>query len=137
MIPIFLSILSGLLLSAGFPKPAMFFLSWVALVPLLQAIRNKTGKQALGLGFICGLAHCLTCLWWIHHAVYHFGGLSPVASLLILLLLCSIMALYPALFALMAQKCDRPASALCFWAAVCLGCTRMGPGVRNLGISMG
>jgi len=95
------------LLSAGFPKPAMFFLSWVAFVPLFYAIRNKTGKQAFGLGFICGLAHSLTCLFWIHHAIYQYGGFSPVASFLVLLLLCSIMALYPAFFALMAQKCDK------------------------------
>jgi apolipoprotein N-acyltransferase len=104
MSAIFLSILSGLLLTAGFPKPAMFYLSWVALIPLLIAIRNKTGKQALGLGYVCGMAHCLTCLFWIHHAVYHYGGFSLPLSFTLLLLLCVIMAPYPALFALLAQK---------------------------------
>ncbi len=101
---IFFSILSGLLLSAGFPKPAMFYLSWVALAPLLYAIRNKTGKQAFALGYICGLAHCLTCLFWIHHAIYHYGGFSLAVSFAVLLLLCSLMALYAAFFALLAQK---------------------------------
>ena len=43
---ILLSILSGLLLTAGFPKPAMFYLSWVAFIPLLYAIQSKNGKQA-------------------------------------------------------------------------------------------
>ena len=64
MIAIFLAILSGLLLSAGFPKPAMFYLSWAALVPLLYAVENRNGKQALALGFVCGLVHSVTCLFW-------------------------------------------------------------------------
>ena len=104
MIAIFLAILSGLLLSAGFPKPAMFYLSWAALVPLLYAVENRNGKQALALGFVCGLVHSVTCLFWVHHAIYHFGGFSLAVSILVLLLLCCMMALYPAVFALLAQK---------------------------------
>ncbi|MGO9018379.1 MAG: apolipoprotein N-acyltransferase, partial [Syntrophobacteraceae bacterium] len=103
---ILLSALSGLLLSAGFPKPAMFYFSWVSFVPLLYAVKGKTGKQALALGYICGLVHSLTCLFWIYHAIYYYGGFSPAVSSLILLLLCSTMAVYPALFAFLAQKCE-------------------------------
>jgi len=106
MIPILLSILSGLLLSAGFPKPSMFYLSWVAFVPLLYAIQRKTGRQAFALGYICGFVHSLTCLFWIHYAVYHYGGFSTVVSFLIYLLLCCLMAVYPAVFALLAQRFD-------------------------------
>lgn len=106
MSALLLSMLSGLLLSAGFPKPAMFYVSWAAFVPLLYAVRGKTGKQAFALGYICGLVHSLTCLFWVHHAIYHYGGFSLPVSLLILLLLCSIMAVYPALFAFLAQKFD-------------------------------
>lgn len=101
---ILLSILSGLLLTAGFPKPAMFYLAWVAFVPLLYAIRSKNGKQAFALGYICGLVHSVTCLFWIFHAVYHYGGFTPAISFLILLLLCCVMAVYPAVFALLAQR---------------------------------
>jgi apolipoprotein N-acyltransferase len=104
MIAILLSILSGLLLTAGFPKPAMFYLAWVALLPLLYAVEGKTGKQALALGFICGMVHSWTCLLWIHHAVYHYGGFSPLISFLVLLILCCTMAVYPAVFALLAQR---------------------------------
>ncbi|MGA2937952.1 MAG: apolipoprotein N-acyltransferase [Syntrophobacteraceae bacterium] len=103
---ILLSALSGLLLTAGFPKPAMFYLSWVSLVPLLYAVQRKTGKQAFALGYICGLVHSLTCLLWVYHAIYHYGGFSPAVSFLILFLLCCIMAVYPAVFALLAQKCE-------------------------------
>ncbi|MGC9967027.1 MAG: apolipoprotein N-acyltransferase [Syntrophobacteraceae bacterium] len=101
---ILLSIVSGLLLTAGFPKPAMFYLSWVALLPLLYAIEGKTGKQAFALGYICGMIHSWTCLFWIHYAVYNYGGFSPVMSLVVLLILCCAMAVYPAVFALLAQR---------------------------------
>ncbi len=104
MYAILLSVLSGLLLSAGFPKPAMFYLAWVAFVPLLYAVYGKSGKKAFGLGYLCGLVHSVTCLYWIDYAIYHFGGFSFVLSWLILLLLCAIMAVYPAVFALAAQK---------------------------------
>ncbi len=93
------------MLSAGFPKPAMFYLAWVSLVPLLYAVHGKTGKQAFALGYICGLVHSCTCLFWIYHAVSHYGGFATAVSVLILLLLCCIMAVYPALFAFLAQKC--------------------------------
>ncbi len=73
-------------------------------MPLLYATQRKTGSQAFALGYICGLAHCSTCLFWIHHAVYHYGGFSTAVSFLIFLLLCSILAVYPAVFALLAQK---------------------------------
>lgn len=104
---ILLSILSGLLLTAGFPKPAMFYLSWVAFVPLLYAIRSKNGKQAFALGYVCGLVHSVTCLFWICYAIYHYGGFSVVISYLILLLLCCVMAIYPAVFALLAQRWEK------------------------------
>jgi apolipoprotein N-acyltransferase len=107
MTSILLSILSGLLLTAGFPKPAMFYLSWVALLPLLYAIQGKTGKRAFALGFICGMVHSWTCLLWIHHAIYNYGGFSPVLSFLVLFVLCCTMAVYPAVFALMAQRWER------------------------------
>jgi len=99
-----LAILSGLLLTAGFPKPEMYYLAWVALVPLLLALRGKTGKQALLLGYLCGLVHFFTVLFWIRYAVHHYGGLPDVLAILVHFLLCLILAPYPAIFALIAWK---------------------------------
>ncbi|MHC1726916.1 MAG: apolipoprotein N-acyltransferase [Syntrophobacteraceae bacterium] len=104
---ILLSIISGLLLTAGFPKPEMFYFSWIALVPLLYSIWGKTGKQALLLGYICGVVHFVTCWFWIRHAIYQYGGFSFITALLILLLLCCMMAVYFAVFALIAQKFEK------------------------------
>jgi apolipoprotein N-acyltransferase len=101
------AILSGLLLTAGFPKPEMYYVSWFALVPLLLALQGKTGKQALLIGYLCGLVHFFTVLLWIRHAVYHYGGLPDVLAILVQFLLCVILAPYPAVFALIAAKWQR------------------------------
>jgi apolipoprotein N-acyltransferase len=85
----------------------MFYFAWVAFVPLLYAIQGKNGKQAFALGCICGLAHSATCLFWIYYAVYHYGGFSTVIAFLVYLLLCCIMAVYPAVFALIARRWER------------------------------
>lgn len=102
-----LAILSGLLLTAGFPQPGMYYISWVALLPLLLALRQKAARRAFFLGFLCGLVHFFTVLFWIRHAIYHYGGLPDILAILILFLLCLILAPYPAVFALIAWKWEK------------------------------
>ncbi|MFP5212674.1 MAG: apolipoprotein N-acyltransferase [Acidobacteriota bacterium] len=97
---IFLSVLSGLLLTAGFPSTDLFYLSWIALVPLFWALRGQGPKKALLLGLVCGLVHYATTLYWIRYVLYYYGGLPLPVALLALLLLCSYLALYPAVFAM-------------------------------------
>ncbi len=101
---IVLSVLSGLLLTSGFPKLELYYLSWVALIPLFVAIRGKTGRQAFWLGYLCGFVHFATTLYWIRFVIDHYGGLPFVLAVLVLLLLCAYLAFYPAFFALFAAK---------------------------------
>lgn len=111
---LFLSILSGLLLTAGFPKPEMHFIASVALVPLLFALRGKTAKQALFLGYLCGIAHYATALLWTWHAVYYYGGVNFFLAVFILLLLAAILAPFHALFALVVRKWEKYPALLVF-----------------------
>lgn len=99
-----LSAISGLLLTAGFPKLELFFLSWVALIPLLAALRGRSWKEALLLGYLCGLVHYATTLYWIKYVVDRYGGLPLPVALGVLLLLCAYLAVYPACFAIIAHK---------------------------------
>lgn len=104
-----LSVLSGLLLTLGFPSTDLYYLSWGALLPLFLAIRNKDGRQSLSLGYLCGLAHFLTVLHWIRYVIYHYGGLPLPAAVGVLVLLCGYLAVYPAVFAYVAHRWqDRP-----------------------------
>src|SRR2546428_7817774 len=50
-----LPVLSGTLLVLSFPKYDLDFLAWIALVPLLIAIREKPWRTAFGQGWLAGL----------------------------------------------------------------------------------
>ncbi|MBP8644670.1 MAG: apolipoprotein N-acyltransferase [Syntrophobacteraceae bacterium] len=102
-VPTLLSATSGILLTLGFPKGTLPLVSWFALVPLLIALRGRGWKEACGLGFLCGLLHFLTMLYWILYVVDHYGGLPLPVAASVLLLLCLYLAVYPALFALVAH----------------------------------
>jgi apolipoprotein N-acyltransferase len=50
------------------------------------------------LGFIAGLAHFLTLIYWIVPTLQNYGFLNFLTSSGALVLLCLYLALYPALF---------------------------------------
>ena len=109
-VDIVLSILSGLLLTAGLPKLDLFFLAWVAWIPLLAAVRGKSAGAAFRLGYICGFVHYGTSLYWVCYVIDHYGGLGLPVSFGVLLILCAYLGVYPALFALAARRLEgRPA----------------------------
>lgn len=99
-----LSVLSGVLLTLGFPTPEMFYLSWVALLPLFVALRNSTEKGAFRLGFVCGLTHYVTALYWIQYVLQRYGSIPLPLAVFLLVLLSGYLALYPACFAYIARK---------------------------------
>ena len=75
---IILTVLSGLLFALSFPKFELFYLVWIAAVPLIIAIYNsKSFKQAFTLGSICfvtyfsiNLISALTLCKWV--GIYGF-----------------------------------------------------------------
>ena len=71
---------------------------FIALAILFQAINKATSaKQAAISGFIFGLGWFAFGISWVHVAIADFGGLPIIVSLLLMLLLCSYLALFPAL----------------------------------------
>lgn len=103
------AVASGLLLSAAFPKFDGFPLAWIALVPLLGVLPQASPAGAFRLGFLAGLVHFTTSLYWIVHVVQHYGGLPLPVALSALGLLCAYLALYPAVFSWLARHwLDRP-----------------------------
>jgi apolipoprotein N-acyltransferase len=103
---VLLSISSGVLLTLGFPPFHLAWLSWAALVPLLLAVRGKTLRQAMGLGFLTGFTHFLTALYWIAYVVRHYGSLPLPMAAGVLVLLAAYLGLYPAVFAGVARAWD-------------------------------
>jgi apolipoprotein N-acyltransferase len=99
---ILLAAMSGTMLTASFPPGKLSFMAWLAFVPLLIALKNERPPTAFRLGFITGLVHYLTLVYWIMVVLKTYGGLNIIVSITILILLCLYLSLYPALFSLLA-----------------------------------
>ena len=110
---ILIAVLSGLLLTGAFPKIGWDWLAWFALVPLLYAIRDQSAGSGFRLGFITGLVHFLSLLYWLVPVMRTYGYLPAVLSVLVLVLLTAFLALFMASFAATLSKVGkRPARCL-------------------------
>ena len=91
--------ISGLLLTASFAPSPLDWMVWFAWVPLLRSLNNESPAHAFLLGFMAGLVHYVTLIYWIVPTLQNYGYLDFLTSLGALVLLCLYLALYPALFA--------------------------------------
>ena len=95
---ILLALLSGLLLSASFPPLKTDWLIWIAIIPLLAAIKDTTPGDAFRLGVLAGISHYVSLIYWIINVLSTYGGLNFFISIFILLLLCVYLSLYTGIF---------------------------------------
>jgi apolipoprotein N-acyltransferase len=116
------------LLSAGlqiviFPLPNLYWLSWIAVMPLIVAIlRTRTPEtlqlqldgrldagrllpaspwQGFLLGYLCGILWFAGTCYWIFDTMHRYGGLPILAAALALLLFCMYVGLYHGMFGLL------------------------------------
>ena len=92
-----LSITSGLLLFLSLPAQNLFFLAWIALVPVLFATYKSNAKEAFYYGLLAGLAAYLPALYWVFPTLNLAGG-GVVQSIVCFLLLAIYLALFIALW---------------------------------------
>ena len=102
-----LAALSGLLLTGSFPKLGLDWLVWVALIPLLAAIADLSVKKSFRIGFIAGLIHYLSLLYWVVPVMRTYGYLPLYLSIFILFLFAAVLALFPAVFCMIATALGR------------------------------
>lgn len=91
-----LSALTAILLILAFPPFNQWLWGWVALVPLLLAVDKKSGKQALQLGFFCGLFFFGGTLFWFIYMKTTAGIpflLAAAAVVLLVIYMSSYFAL--------------------------------------------
>jgi len=93
-----LTVSSGILLFLSFPKYGIGITVWVALVPLLCAIKNAGMKEAFILGFVTGIVSNVGIMYWITYVVVHYGHLPYYLGVFIMLLLAAYLSIYVALF---------------------------------------
>lgn len=91
------AVLAGLLLTAAFPKWNLAGAAWIGPGIMLLSALGASDKQAWRLGFVAGLAHALSALYWLLLIPYTFHGIpfGPGAGWLSL---SAYVALYPALW---------------------------------------
>jgi len=111
---------SGILQVLCFPKPALYFLSWVALAPLIYAIlqcREQDALLALAddgkffapasawqgflLGYVSGIVWYLGSCSWVFNTMHEYGGLNAPTSAVLLLMYALYLGLYHGIFGLL------------------------------------
>lgn len=89
---------SGLLLTAAFPRMEITWLGWCALVPLLWVLQGQRWQEGFRIGFVFGLAHYLSLIYWIAYTIKTYGNLPWVLGIPILFLLCAGLAVFTGIF---------------------------------------
>jgi apolipoprotein N-acyltransferase len=116
----FLAALSAGLQIVIFPLPGLYWLSWIAVAPLLAAIlrarRSETLQlevegqarllpatplQGFLLGYLCGILWFAGTCYWIFDTMHRYGGLPVPVAALALLLFCLYVGLYHGLFGML------------------------------------
>ncbi len=100
MTPVLLAALSAGLLILAFPTPDLGWLAFVALVPLLLAIRGLAPVRAFYLGTLAGWLFYMVSVNWVTHSMMVYGGVPFAISILALIVLAAYLSLYLGLFAM-------------------------------------
>ena len=78
-----LALAGGLAHGLAFP-PGAWLLAFVALAPLVVAVRGRSGAAGLALGWLAGtVAAGVSTTWWLVEAARDFFGAGPLAALAI------------------------------------------------------
>ena len=109
------AVFSGFLFTASFPESGHGIFAWVAMVPLMISIDNLSRFDAFRIGFLTGLVHYVSLLYWFIPFLKTYGPFPIYLSITILLLLAAYLALYVALFSMiLVWLCSSVISFFCF-----------------------
>lgn len=108
---IFLSVLSGLLLTCSFPKIGADWVAWFSLVPMLFALQSLPPRSAFYIGLTTGGTHYLTLLYWLIPMMETYGNISLWLGTCLIFLLALYLGLYVAAFSVILKRfCIQPLS---------------------------
>lgn len=83
-----LAVLSGVLYFLAFPGIDLWPLAFVALVPLIVALRNQPVRRAAGLGWAAGFTMTMTGFYWLMGMLKAFSGFPAAICLVFMAILC-------------------------------------------------
>lgn len=87
-----LALLSGLLYFAAFPGIDVWPLAFVALAPLVVALRGQPPRRAAGIGWTAGFAMTMCGFYWLLEMLKTFSGFATPLCLLFMAILCGYQA---------------------------------------------
>ena len=90
-----LAIVAGLMWTAAFPKIGIAGFAFIAPGLMIAAALGTTPSERLRLGYVAGLTHYLTMLYWLLLIPYRWMGM-PLGPALGWLALSAFLALFPA-----------------------------------------
>lgn len=97
-----LAILTAVLLILSFPRFELDYLAWVALAPLLSVLAKGVSlRRAAWLGWLAGVLFTFFAENWIAHSMVYFGGMAAAVAYAVAFLFASVLALFPAAFAVL------------------------------------
>ncbi len=99
-----LAAFSGFLYFLSFPGPGLWPVAFVALVPLIVALRGQTPKRAAGVGWMAGFTMTMTGFYWLLGMLQAFSGFPWPVCLVLMALLCAYQG---GRFALLGWICGR------------------------------
>ncbi len=99
--------LSGLLYALSIPRANLFYLAWIALVPLFLAhLARPTRSQLIAAGWMAGLVAATARTYWISETLQLYGNVPLVVAIPTNALLIVYMASYSALFMAVCARHD-------------------------------
>lgn len=91
---------TALLLLASFPNLDMNYLAWVSLAPLMFLLAQGVSlRRAFWLGWLTGVIFTFFAENWIAHSMVYFGGMAAAVAYAVAFFFASVLALFPAAFA--------------------------------------
>ena len=104
-----LALFAGLFLTLSYAPFGIWPLTFACLMLAIYTTHSghytkAASKQAAKYGFIFGLGWFGAGISWVHVSIATFGGMPLVASVLLMVLLCSYLAIYPALAFMIATR---------------------------------
>lgn len=96
-----LAVLGAVLLILAFPNFDYWFLAWFALAPLMWAIEREkeSGVKSFVVGWLFGTVFFFGTCWWLTFAPITYAGFPWWLAYFLLLCVCLVVGLFPAMFA--------------------------------------
>jgi apolipoprotein N-acyltransferase len=101
------AVLCGFLYFLAFPGIEFWPLSFVALVPLLVALRGQAPRRAFGLGWAAGFTMTMCGFYWLLDMLKTFSGFPTPLCVLFMAILCGYQAGRIGLAGLLSARAER------------------------------